>query len=66
MQLRKASTSGVIWAIETIHQRGDKSFYRPAHIHHTCIDFHILQQLRAKQLVKMAHRGNIEVAGLGV
>eukprot|EP00959_Pyramimonas_sp_CCMP1952_P460100 9479311-Pyramimonas_sp.AAC.1 len=44
VQLRKASTIGVIWVAETINERAHQYLNGPAHVRYRDIGFHVLQK----------------------
>eukprot|EP00965_Chrysotila_dentata_P051745 1717984-Pleurochrysis_carterae.AAC.1 len=43
MQVREAGTAWIGRVAEFVHERADQCFHRPAHVHHACVRFYVMQ-----------------------
>eukprot|EP00965_Chrysotila_dentata_P038300 1273076-Pleurochrysis_carterae.AAC.1 len=64
VQLRKASTVGVIWVAESVHEHAHEYFHGPAHVKYREVGFHVLQKVNADQLTQLCHGGQLRSVGL--
>eukprot|EP00965_Chrysotila_dentata_P096113 3175281-Pleurochrysis_carterae.AAC.1 len=64
VQLRKASTVGVIRIAEAVHERAHQYLHGPVNIQRRDVRFHVLQKVGVDQLAQMRLRRQLWLAGL--